>query len=67
VNFGCLYASVGIGSIFGGPVAALWRESAGSWTPVFFAIAALDALTAILALTLLKKMRRSYRYGGSHA
>lgn len=67
VNFGCLYASVGIGSIFGGPVAALWRESAGSWTPVFFTIAALDALTAILALTLLKKMRQSYRYGGSHA
>jgi OFA family oxalate/formate antiporter-like MFS transporter len=67
VNFGCLYASVGIGSIFGGPVAALWRESAGAWTPVFFAIAALDALTAILALTLLKKMRRSYQYGGDHA
>ena len=67
VNFGCLYASVGIGSIFGGPVAALWRETAGTWTPVFIAIAGLDALTAILALTLLKKMRRSYQYGGHHA
>lgn len=67
VNFGCLYASVGIGSIAGGPVAALWRESAGSWTPVFFAVAALDAFTAVLALTLLKKMRRSYQQGGSHA
>jgi MFS transporter, OFA family, oxalate/formate antiporter len=61
VNFGFLYASVGIGSILGGPVAAWLREWTGSWTPVFTIIVALDLLTAVTAMTLLKRMRSSFR------
>ena len=59
-NYGCLYIAQGIGSIFGGPLAALLREQTGSWTPVFLAAAALDVLTALLALFELKPMRRAY-------
>lgn len=61
VNFGFLYASVGIGAIFGGPIAALLRETSGSWSLVFSIIVVLDLLTAFFALTLLKKMRISYK------
>jgi MFS transporter, OFA family, oxalate/formate antiporter len=67
VNFGFLYASAGVGSIFGGPLAALWRQQSGSWTSVICTVAALDALTAILALTLLKRMRLSYLRRAKHA
>ena len=59
-NYGLLYVAQGIGSILGGPLAALLREQTGSWLPVFVIIIALDALTGILALTLLKPMRRAY-------
>ncbi len=57
INFGFLYTSVGVGSIIGGPVAAYFREHLGSWTPVFYGVAALDLLTAMLAVFVLKKMR----------
>ncbi len=57
INFGFLYASVGVGSFLGGPVAAYIRERSGSWTPVFYIIIALDLITAVLAFTALKKMR----------
>jgi MFS transporter, OFA family, oxalate/formate antiporter len=67
VNFGFLYASAGVGSVFGGPMAALWRQQSGSWSSVIWAVAALDALTAILALTLLKRMRLSYQGRAKHA
>jgi OFA family oxalate/formate antiporter-like MFS transporter len=59
-NYGLLYVAQGIGSIFGGPLAALLREYTGSWLPVFAIIIALDALTGILALAVLKPMRRAY-------
>jgi OFA family oxalate/formate antiporter-like MFS transporter len=62
-NYGLLYVAQGIGSILGGPLAALLREQTGSWLPVFVIIIALDALTGILALTLLKPMRRAYAAG----
>ncbi|MBC7429473.1 MAG: MFS transporter, partial [Bacteriovorax sp.] len=61
VNFGFLYTSVGIGSILGGPFAALLRESQGSWNMVFYLIIALDLLTAFLAVTILKKMRVQFK------
>jgi len=61
VNFGFLYASVGIGAIFGGPVAALLREMTGSWSLVFYMVIMLDVVTAILAISLLKKMRSKYK------
>ena len=59
-NYGCLYIAQGIGSILGGPLAALLRERTGSWLPVFAIIIAMDALTGILALAALKPMRRAY-------
>lgn len=59
-NYGCLYMSQGIGSILGGPLAALLREQTGSWTPVFSLAIAADIITALLALFVLKKMRKKY-------
>ena len=59
-NYGLLYIAQGIGSILGGPLAALLREQTGSWLPVFAIIIAMDALTGILAVLVLKPMRRAY-------
>jgi MFS transporter, OFA family, oxalate/formate antiporter len=59
-NYGWLYISQGIGSILGGPLAALVHERAGSWIPVFGAAITLDIVTALLALTILKPWRRKY-------
>ena len=59
-NYGFLYIAQGVGSIFGGPAAALLREQTGSWTAVFILVACLDALTALLAITLLRSMRRRH-------
>ena len=57
-NYGFLYMSQGIGSVLGGPVAAALHDSAGSWIPVFIVAIAMDVLTALLALFVLKAMRR---------
>lgn len=46
-NYGFLYIAQGAGSILGGPVAALLKETTGSWTAVFIVVACLDALTAL--------------------
>lgn len=59
-NYGVLYMAQGIGSVLGGPLAALLYAKAGSWLPVFAIIIAMDALTGILALVALKPMRRAY-------
>ena len=59
-NYGWLYIAQGVGSILGGPLAALLRQQTGSWLPVFAIIIAMDALTGILALAVLKPMRRAY-------
>jgi MFS transporter, OFA family, oxalate/formate antiporter len=59
-NYGLLYVAQGVGSILGGPLAALLRDQTGSWLPVFAIIIAMDALTGILALAVLKPMRRAY-------
>jgi len=56
-NYGFLYMAHGIGSVLGGPLAALLHDATGSWLPVFGIIIAMDALTGILALALLKPMR----------
>ena len=65
-NYGWLYVAQGVGSILGGPLAALLREQTGSWLPVFAIIIAMDALTGILALALLKPWRRAYTAASSH-
>lgn len=59
-NYGCLYIAQGIGAIFGGPLASLLHDAAGSWTPVFALAIAADLLTALLAIAVLKPMRRRY-------
>jgi oxalate/formate antiporter len=56
-NFGFLYIAQGVGSVFGGPVAAWMHDASGSWFPVFWLIIILDATTALLALLVLKPMR----------
>jgi MFS family permease len=59
-NYGFLYMAQGIGSVLGAPVAALIYAKAGSWLPVFAIIIGLDALTGVLALIVLKPLRKSY-------
>ena len=65
-NYGCLYIAQGIGAIFGGPLASILHDRAGSWTPVFSLAIGADLLTALLALALLKPMRARY-LARSHA
>lgn len=59
-NYGCLYLSQGIGSVVGGPVAALIYTVYASWVPVFLTMIFLDALAALMALFVLKKYRTRY-------
>ncbi len=59
-NYGWLYISQGVGAVFGGPLAALMHQSTGSWLPVFGTAIALDVCAALLALLVLKPMRRRY-------
>jgi len=56
-NYGFLYIAQGIGSVLGGPAAAYLKQMTGSWTVVFLLVAVLDALTALLAIAVLKRMR----------
>jgi cyanate permease len=56
-NYGFLYIAQGVGSILGGPAAAFLKQLTGSWTSVFIIVAALDILTAMLAVTALRRMR----------
>ena len=60
-NYGCLYIAQGIGSIFGGPLASLLHDAAGTWASVFYVAIAADALTAVLAIAVLKPLRATYR------
>jgi MFS transporter, OFA family, oxalate/formate antiporter len=59
-NYGFLYMAQGVGSILGAPVAAMIFEQTGSWLPVFYTIIGMDILTGLLALFLLKPMRRAF-------
>src|SRR5205085_6888020 len=59
-NYGCLYIAQGVGSVLGGPMAALLHQSTGSWIPVFVVIIAMDVTTAVLAIAVLKPMRRRW-------
>jgi OFA family oxalate/formate antiporter-like MFS transporter len=57
-NYGFLYMAQGVGSILGAPVAAMVFEKTGSWLPVFVLVIGMDVLTGLLALFVLKPMRR---------
>jgi OFA family oxalate/formate antiporter-like MFS transporter len=59
-NYGFLYMAQGIGSVLGGPVAALVHDAYGSWMPVFAIIIAMNFVTALLAWLALKPMRRQW-------
>ena len=59
-NYGFLYIAQGIGSILGGPVAALLVQTSGSWATVFVLAAAADLATAVLAIAVLRPMRRRH-------
>ncbi len=59
-NYGFLYMAQGVGSVLGGPLAALLHDQTGSWLPVFAIIITMDVLTGLLALAALKPMRRGY-------
>ena len=63
-NYGFLYIAQGIGSILGGPAAAFLKQTTGSWTAVFITVAALDAITALLAFTVLYRMRQRHFAAG---
>ena len=57
-NYGFLYLSFGVASVLGGPLAALLHKATGSWIPVFELVIAANFATALLAIFVLKPMRR---------
>jgi oxalate/formate antiporter len=59
-NYGFLYMAQGIGSIFGGPVAALLHQYTESWMPVFAVAISFDLITAALAFFVLKRVRATW-------
>jgi MFS transporter, OFA family, oxalate/formate antiporter len=59
-NYGYLYMAQGVGSVLGAPVAAMIFEATGNWLIVFYIIIGLDILTGLLALFVLKGMRRRF-------
>jgi oxalate/formate antiporter len=62
-NYGFLYMAQGVGSVLGGPVAAMIYQASGSWMPVFSLIIAMDIITAVLAFFVLRPMRAKYLAG----
>ncbi|PYS49460.1 MAG: oxalate/formate MFS antiporter, partial [Acidobacteria bacterium] len=59
-NYGFLYMAQGVGSVLGGPVAALVHDAFKSWMPVFATIITMNFATALLAGAALKPMRRRW-------
>ncbi len=66
-NYGFLYMAQGVGSVLGGPLAAVLHDHTGSWLPVFGLIITMDVLTALLALFVLKPWRRTWLAGSRPA
>ncbi|CAM5445595.1 Oxalate:formate exchange protein OS=Afipia felis OX=1035 GN=oxlT_4 PE=4 SV=1 [Afipia felis] len=60
-NYGFLYMAQGVGSILGGPLAALLHSATDSWNVVFGVVIAMNFATAILAIAVLKPMRAAHR------
>ncbi len=57
-NYGIVYTSKGLASIFAGPVAALASVKTGSWVQVFYVMVGCDVLAALLALFWLKPVAK---------
>jgi MFS family permease len=60
-NYGFLYTAQGVGSILGGPLAALLHGATNSWNVVFGVVIAMNFATALLAVFVLKPMRAAHR------
>jgi len=56
-NFGYLLIATAVGSILGGPLAALLYEKTQSWDLIIYIIVAMDIAAALLAIAVLKPMR----------
>jgi MFS transporter, OFA family, oxalate/formate antiporter len=54
-----------VGSILGGPMASLLHDGTGSWITVFTVAIAADVVTALLAIAVLKPMRRRMLLGAA--
>ena len=59
-NYGFLYIAQGVGSVLGGPLAALLYGATESWIPVFTVVIVMDFATALLAWVALKPLRRRW-------
>lgn len=59
-NFGFLFISIAVASILGGPLAAALFEATQSWADVFYVVAFLDVLAAVLALFVLRPIRANW-------
>jgi MFS transporter, OFA family, oxalate/formate antiporter len=59
-NYGFLYIAQGVGSLLGAPFAAWLKDGFGSWSVVFALVAVLDVVTAVLAVTVLRGMRKKH-------
>jgi MFS transporter, OFA family, oxalate/formate antiporter len=59
-NYGWLYISQGIGSVLGGPLAALLYQHTQSWNLVFGCAISLDIICALLAIIMLKPWRKRF-------
>jgi MFS transporter, OFA family, oxalate/formate antiporter len=59
-NYGLLCMVPAVGSVLGGPVAAALHDATQSWVPVFVLIITMDSLSTLLALALLRPMRRRF-------
>jgi MFS family permease len=59
-NYGFLYMAQGVGSVFGGPLAALLFQHTGSWMLVFAVVISMDIITGLLAWFVLKPMRQRW-------
>jgi OFA family oxalate/formate antiporter-like MFS transporter len=57
-NYGFLYMAQGVGSVFGGPLAAWLHEATKSWIVVFSVMIVLDLVAATMAVAVLRPLRR---------
>ncbi len=60
MNYGMLYMAQGVGALLGGPLSASLDAVANSWTPVFLIVVTMDIVTAVLAVTVLKRIHRKW-------
>jgi OFA family oxalate/formate antiporter-like MFS transporter len=56
-NFGYLLIATAVGSILGGPLAALLYEKTQSWDLIIYIIVVMDIAAALLSIAVLKPMR----------